>query len=92
MTPSAPTALSTALKRWHGRKAGTTMAAMGYEQYLDEVTTLIYEHYDLSEEAAIQMVMRAQADDFFSGHDDDPSICTLERANEDAKAVFKRYK
>jgi hypothetical protein len=38
------------------------------------------------------MVMRAQADDFFSGHDDDPSICTLERAGRDAKAVFKKYK
>jgi hypothetical protein len=38
------------------------------------------------------MVMRAQADDFFSGHDDDPAICTLERAHRDAKAVFKKYK
>ena len=38
------------------------------------------------------MVMRAQADDFFSGHDDDPSICTLERAHRDAGTVFKKYK
>ncbi|MEW5770159.1 MAG: hypothetical protein AB1831_07300 [Pseudomonadota bacterium] len=65
---------------------------MTYEQHLDEVATLLYEEYELSEEAAIQMVMRAQADDYFSGHDDDPSICTLERAHQDAKAVFKRYK
>jgi hypothetical protein len=56
------------------------------------VTTLLTEQYGVSDEAAIQMVMRAQADDFFSGHDDDPSICTLERAGRDAKAVFKKYK
>jgi len=65
---------------------------MTYEEHLDEVTTLITEEYGLSAEAAIQMVMRAQADDFFSGHDDNPSICTLERAHQDAKAVFKKYK
>ena len=65
---------------------------MTYEEHLDEVTTLITEKYDMSDELAIQMVMRAQADDFFSGHDDDPSICTLERAHRDAKAVFKKYK
>ena len=47
---------------------------MTYEDFLDEVTTLITEKYDIADEAAIQMVMRAQADDFFSGHDDDPSI------------------
>jgi hypothetical protein len=65
---------------------------MTYEEHLDEVTTLITEKYDMSAEAAIQMVMRAQADDFFSGHDDDPSICTLDRAHQDAKIVFKKYK
>ncbi len=65
---------------------------MTYEQHLDEVTTLITEKYGVSDEAAIRMVMLAQADDFFSGHDDDPSICTLERAHRDAKAVFNRYR
>jgi hypothetical protein len=55
------------------------------------VTTLITEKYAIEDEAAIRMVMRAQADDFFSGHDDDPSICTLERAHRDANAVFKKY-
>lgn len=65
---------------------------MSYEQHLDEVTTLITEKYGVSDEAAIRMVMLAQADDFFSGHDDDPSICTLERAHRDAKAVFNRYR
>lgn len=65
---------------------------MTYEEHLDEVTTLITEKYGTSDEVAIAMVMRAQAEDFFSGHDDDPSICTLERASRDAKAVFKKYK
>jgi hypothetical protein len=65
---------------------------MSYEEHLDEVTTLIVEKYDIGDEAAIQMVMRAQADDFFSGHDDNPAICTLDRAHKDAKAVFAKYK
>jgi hypothetical protein len=67
-------------------------AHMNYEAYLDEVTTLLTEQYAMADDAAIQMVMRAQADDFFSGHDDDPSICTQERAYKDAKAVFTKYK
>jgi hypothetical protein len=65
---------------------------MTYEEYLDEVTTLITEKYDIADDAAIRMVMQAQADDFFSGHDDDPSICTLDRAHKDANIVFRKYK
>ena len=65
---------------------------MTYEQHLDEVTTLIVEKYDLEDDAAIAMVMRAQADDFFSGHDDDPTLCTLDRAHQDARDVFKKYR
>ena len=64
---------------------------MTYEEHLDEVTTLIVEKYDLEDEAAIAMVMRAQYDDFFLGHDDDESICTLDRAHQDAKAIFAKY-
>ena len=64
---------------------------MTYEQHLDEVATLLYERFDQSEEAAIKLVMAAQADDFFSGHDDAPSICTQERAEADARAVFRKY-
>ena len=67
------------------------MSHMSYEEHLDEVTTLITEKYDVADEAAIAMVMRAQADDFFSGHDDDPTICTLDRAHADAKTVFSKY-
>ena len=47
--------------------------------------------FDVRDKAAIDMVMRAQADDFFSGHDDDPKICTLDRAHADAKIVVKKY-
>lgn len=65
---------------------------MTYEEHLDEVTTLITEKYDVADAAAIKMVMQAQADDFFSGHDDDPAICTLERAHQDARAVFRKYR
>lgn len=65
---------------------------MTYEEHLDEVTTLITEKYAVADRDAIAMVMRAQADDYFSGHDDDPSICTLERAHEDARMVFKKYR
>lgn len=64
---------------------------MTYEEYLDEVTTLITEKYGVSDEDAIRWVMLAQADDFFSGHDDDPSIRTLARAHQDAKTVFSRF-
>lgn len=65
---------------------------MTYEEYLDEVTTLITEKYDIADDAAIKMVMRAQADEFFVKHDDDPAICTLDRAHLDAKVIFKKYK
>lgn len=65
---------------------------MTYEEHLDEVTTLITEKYGVEDQVAIAMVMRAQADNFFSGHDDAPSICTLDRAHQDARAVFKKYK
>ena len=65
---------------------------MTYEEHLDEVATLLTEIYTLSDETAIDIVMRAQADDYFSGHDDDPSIYTQNRAEQDARIVFKKYK
>jgi len=63
---------------------------MTYEEYLDEVTTLITERYDLSDTEAIKHVMRAQAADFFSVHDDDPAMRTQERAEQDAKTIFEQ--
>jgi len=64
---------------------------MTYEQHLDEVTTQITEIYTVEDDEAIRMVMAAQEDEYFSGHDDDPTICTLERAGIDARYVFKNY-
>jgi hypothetical protein len=62
---------------------------MTYEAYLDEVTTLITEKYDLDDEDAIRLVMRAQAADYFCEHDDHPALRTLDRAHEDARMLFK---
>lgn len=62
---------------------------MTYEAYLDEVTTLITEKFDVADEAAISLVMRAQAADFFTLHDEDPAMRTLDRAHQDAKTVFR---
>jgi hypothetical protein len=61
---------------------------MTYEEYLDEVTTLLTEMYDLSDEDAIKHVMRAQAADFFTLHDDVPEMRTQERAVEDARTIY----
>lgn len=64
--------------------------AMTYEDYLDEVTTLLTEMYDMSDEDAISEVVRAQAADYFSLHDDRPEMRTQERAVQDAKTLFER--
>ena len=64
---------------------------MSYEQFLDEVTTLIHERHDLGEKASIRIVMQAQADDYFSPHDEDPALRTQQRAEQDAEAIFARY-
>jgi len=63
---------------------------MTYEEYLDEVTTLITEKYDISDEDAIKHVMRAQAAGYFSLHDDLPEMRTQERAEQDAKTVYEQ--
>ncbi len=65
---------------------------MTYEEHLDEVATLLTEIYTLNDETAIAIVVRAQANDYFSAHDDDPKLCTQERAELDARAVFKKFK
>lgn len=64
---------------------------MTYEEYLDEVTTLIFERCKVSEEDAIQQVMRAQAAGFFSQHDDVPEMRTQDRAERDAASVHEQY-
>ena len=63
---------------------------MTYEEYLDEVTTLLTELYDLRDEDAIKYVMQAQAADFFTLHDDLPAMRTQKRAEQDAKTIFEQ--
>ena len=65
---------------------------MSYEEYLDEVTTLITEKYGTADEVAIQQVMDAQEAGFFIEHDDDERLRTLERAHKDAAAIGKPRK
>ena len=67
-----------------------TMAILTYEQYLDEVTTLLTELYELEDAAAIKLVIDAQEAEFFSVHDDSPEMCTLEQAKKDAVTLFER--
>lgn len=64
--------------------------SMTYEDYLDEVTTLMTEMFDMSDDDAIREVMRAQAADFFTLHDDHPEMRTQKRAVQDAKTIFER--
>lgn len=67
----------------------TNHMTMTYEQYLDEITTLIYEKYDVTEAEAVKYVVRAQAAEFFSKHDETPSMRTQEQAVIDAKTVYE---
>ena len=64
------------------------MDNLTYEAYLDEVTTLLTELYDLDDAAAIKLVVDAQAAEYFSPHDDHPAMRTLARAREDAVALY----
>ncbi|WP_395408161.1 hypothetical protein ACHMW6_16560 [Pseudoduganella sp. UC29_106] len=61
---------------------------MTYEEYLDEVTTLIFEKFGVSEAAAIKLVMAAQNKEFFVRHDDDKNLRNVDQAHKDAKAIF----
>jgi hypothetical protein len=64
--------------------------SMTYEQYLDEVTTLLTELYDLEDEDAIKLVMDAQEAEFFSIHDDQPELRTEEQAKKDAAVLVEQ--
>ncbi|GAC1406924.1 MAG: hypothetical protein NVSMB6_03830 [Burkholderiaceae bacterium] len=63
---------------------------MTYEEFLDEVATLLTELYGLNDAAAIKLVVDAQTEGFFSIHDDLPVMCTLEQAKLDAVVLFGR--
>lgn len=62
---------------------------MKYEEYLDEVTTVLTELYELDDTAAIKLVVDAQAADFFVVHDDQPDLRTVEQAKKDAIKLFE---
>jgi hypothetical protein len=62
--------------------------AMSYEEYLDEVTTLIVEKYNLSDAAAIKLVVQAQDAEFFVRHDEDEKLRNIDQAHKDAKTLF----
>ena len=64
------------------------MSTLTYEAFLDEVTTLLTELYDMEDSAAIKLVMDAQDAEYFVAHDDHPDMRTLERAKEDAVALY----
>jgi hypothetical protein len=61
---------------------------MTYEEYLDEVTTLIFEKFGVNEAVAVKLVMAAQDKEFFVKHDDDKSLRNIDQAHKDAKAIF----
>ena len=62
---------------------------MTYEEYLDEVTTLIVEKYDAPDEVAIKIVVAAQDAGYFVAHDDKRAMRTLDRAHDDARALYQ---
>jgi hypothetical protein len=63
---------------------------MTYEEYLDEVTTLLTELYELDDAAAIKLVVDAQDAEFFVPHDKQPEMRTAEQAKKDAVSLFER--
>lgn len=62
---------------------------MTYEEYLDEVTTLIVEKYGVPDAAAIRIVVAAQDKEYFVAHDEQPAMRTVERAHSDARALYQ---
>jgi hypothetical protein len=62
---------------------------MTYEEFLDEVATLLTELYDLDDETAIKLVVDAQANDYFVVHDDKEEMRTVAQAKQDAAALFE---
>ena len=64
------------------------MTTLTYEAFLDEVTTLLTEMYELDDDDAIKLVVDAQANDYFVAHDDHEAMRTVEQAKKEAKALF----
>jgi hypothetical protein len=62
---------------------------MTYEEYLDEVTTLIFEKFGVPDAAAVKLVVAAQDQEFFVKHDENEKLRTVEQAHQDAKAIYE---
>jgi hypothetical protein len=62
---------------------------MTYEEFLDEIATLLTEMYDLSDEAAIKLVVDAQANDYFVTHDDKEELRSFAQAKVEAAALYQ---
>ena len=65
------------------------MTNLTYEIFLDEVTTILTELYDLDDAAAIKLVVDAQEANFFTLHDDRADMRTVEQAKKDAITLFE---
>lgn len=61
---------------------------MTYEEYLDEVTTLIVEKYNVADAAAIKLVVAAQDAEFFVKHDEDKALRNIDQVHQDAKTLY----
>lgn len=81
MTPAAPAS--------EAPTSTNESSTMTYEEFLDEVTTLLTEMYDLEDEAAIKLVVDAQAADYFVIHDDKEDLRTVAQAKLDAAAIYQ---
>ncbi|MES2152444.1 MAG: hypothetical protein V4508_21915 [Pseudomonadota bacterium] len=66
------------------------MSTLTYEAFLDEVTTVLTELYDLDDAAAIKLVVDAQSADFFVAHDDKEELRTAEQAKKEAVTLFEQ--
>ena len=62
---------------------------MTYEEFLDEVTTILTELYALDDAIAIKLVVDAQAAEFFVRHDEQADMRTVEQAKKDAMTLFE---
>jgi hypothetical protein len=79
-------------KNRHGRfqkKKEEFMTNLTYEEFLDEVTTVLTELYEIDDATAIKLVVDAQAADFFVRHDDQAEMRTVEQAKKDAVTLFE---
>lgn len=68
------------------------MTNLTYEEFLDEVTTVLTELYELDDAAAIKLVVDAQDAGYFIQHDDVDAMRTPEQAKKDAVALFEQKK